>query len=47
MFVLQEIKLHYVESGDQTNPLILLIHGNPDFWFTWRKQIPYLSKSFW
>src|SRR5262249_28349273 len=30
-------KLHYVEAGD--GPLIVLLHGFPEFWFGWRLQI--------
>src|SRR5947199_87739 len=29
--------LHYVEAGD--GPLIVLLHGFPEFWFAWRRQI--------
>ena len=29
--------LHYVEAGD--GPLIVLLHGFPEFWFGWRLQI--------
>ncbi|KAK7083719.1 hypothetical protein SK128_020834 [Halocaridina rubra] len=43
----QNMKLHYVESGNHENPLVILIHGSPDFWFTWRKQIPALSTDYW
>jgi pimeloyl-ACP methyl ester carboxylesterase len=27
-------------------PLIVLIHGFPDYWFTWRKQMPALARQF-
>ena len=30
--------LHYVEAGD--GPLIVLLHGFPEFWYGWRLQIP-------
>lgn len=39
-----EIKLHYVENG--TGELILLLHGFPDYWYSWKHQIPALSESF-
>src|SRR6185369_14815908 len=26
-------------------PLIVLIHGFPDFWYTWRAQMPELAKN--
>jgi epoxide hydrolase 4 len=36
------VKIHYVTAGK--GPLIVLIHGFPDFWYTWRAQIPEWSK---
>ena len=38
------VKLHYVESGDISKPLILFVHGWPQFWFAWRHQIEYFKK---
>lgn len=37
---LGEVRLHYVEAGD--GPLVALLHGFPEFWFSWRFQIPAL-----
>ena len=37
--------LHYVEAGD--GPLIVLLHGFPEFWFGWRLQIePLVAAGF-
>jgi epoxide hydrolase 4 len=38
------VKIHYMTSGK--GPLIVLIHGFPDFWYTWRAQIPELAKHY-
>lgn len=38
------VKLHYVTQGE--GPLLVLLHGFPDFWYTWRKQIPELAQRF-
>jgi pimeloyl-ACP methyl ester carboxylesterase len=38
------IRIHYVRQGDGS-PLILL-HGWPEFWYVWRKNIPVLAESF-
>lgn len=38
------IQIHYVIAG-KGDPLILL-HGFPQFWYTWRRQIPVLSQKF-
>jgi pimeloyl-ACP methyl ester carboxylesterase len=38
------IRLHYVEQGE--GPLMILLHGFPEFWYSWRYQIPVLSQHF-
>jgi pimeloyl-ACP methyl ester carboxylesterase len=38
------VKIHYVKSGK--GPLVIMIHGFPDFWYTWRGQMPALAKQF-
>jgi len=40
------VKLHYVESGDSTKPLLLFVHGWPQFWFAWRNQIVHFQKNY-
>jgi epoxide hydrolase 4 len=40
---LGEVRLHYVEAGD--GPLVVLLHGFPEFWFGWRFQIPALAEA--
>ncbi|XP_071569876.1 epoxide hydrolase 3-like isoform X3 [Temnothorax nylanderi] len=40
------VKFHYVEAGDKSKPLVLLLHGFPDCWLTWRKQIPCLAEHY-
>jgi epoxide hydrolase 4 len=36
-------RLHYVEAGD--GPLIVLLHGFPEFWYGWRQQIQPLAAA--
>lgn len=31
--------MHCVENGDPRKPLLLLVHGFPEFWFSWRHQL--------
>jgi pimeloyl-ACP methyl ester carboxylesterase len=38
------VKIHYVAKG--AGPLLVLIHGAPDFWYTWRFQMPALAERF-
>ena len=39
-----DIKIHYVTMGE--GPLVVMIHGFPDYWYTWRKQMPALAKNY-
>ncbi|XP_044739710.1 epoxide hydrolase 4-like [Chrysoperla carnea] len=43
---LKNIKFHYVECGNKQAPLIFLLHGFPDCWFSWQYQLPELSKYY-
>jgi len=38
-----DITLHYVEAGE--GPLVVLLHGFPEFWFGWRQQIAPLAAA--
>ena len=40
------VKIHYVSLGEKQNPLVVMIHGFPDFWYSWRAQMPELAKHF-
>ncbi len=37
------VRLHYVEAGPSDGPLVLLLHGFPEFWYAWRSQLPALA----
>jgi pimeloyl-ACP methyl ester carboxylesterase len=41
------VKIHYAALGDKKNPLIVMIHGFPDFWYTWRDQMAALSADYY
>ncbi|XP_058058867.1 epoxide hydrolase 4-like [Anopheles bellator] len=43
---LENTKLHFVEAGSRSNPIVLLLHGFPDCWFGWRYQISELTHYF-
>src|SRR5215468_3554879 len=38
------VKIHYASLG--SGPLLVMIHGFPDFWYTWRDQMEALSDKF-
>jgi pimeloyl-ACP methyl ester carboxylesterase len=38
------VKIHYATIGK--GPLVVMIHGFPDFWYTWRHQMDALSDRF-
>lgn len=37
------VRLHYVEAGE--GPLVVLLHGFPEFWFSWRHQLRALADA--
>jgi len=43
---LGHIKLHYAESGAENEELVIFLHGFPEFWYTWRKQLPVVGKKY-
>jgi pimeloyl-ACP methyl ester carboxylesterase len=38
------VKIHYASLGK--GPLVVMIHGFPDFWYTWRDQMEALSPNY-
>lgn len=38
------VKIHYASLGE--GPLVVMIHGFPDFWYSWRHQMDALAKDF-
>ncbi len=41
-FITNGIRMHYVTQGE--GPLTVLLHGFPEFWYSWRYQIPFLAE---
>lgn len=39
------VRLHVVEAGPEDGPLVLLLHGFPEFWYGWREQIEPLAAA--
>ena len=35
-------RLHYVSAGE--GPLAILLHGFPEFWYSWRRNLPALAR---
>jgi epoxide hydrolase 4 len=38
------VKIHYASMG--SGPLVVMIHGFPDYWYTWRKQMAGLADKY-
>ena len=38
------VKIHYVTVGQ--GPMVVMIHGFPDYWYSWRHQMNALKKDF-
>ncbi|XP_074650972.1 epoxide hydrolase 1-like [Tubulanus polymorphus] len=43
---LNEVKIHYVEAGDAEKPLMLFVHGFPEFWYSWRYQLRKFKENY-
>ncbi|HEY0025068.1 MAG TPA: alpha/beta hydrolase [Longimicrobium sp.] len=41
--VVNNVRLHWVQAGE--GPLVILLHGFPQFWWAWRWQIPALAAA--
>jgi pimeloyl-ACP methyl ester carboxylesterase len=39
------IRLHIVQAGPKSGIPVVLLHGFPEFWYGWRKQIPALVEA--
>ena len=40
------IRMHYVIQGEENKgPLVVLLHGFPEFWYSWRHQILFLAEQ--
>lgn len=40
-----DIHLHVVVAGPEDGPLLILLHGFPEFWYAWNAQIPALAAA--
>lgn len=39
------VNLHVVQAGPEDGPLIILLHGFPEFWYGWKHQIEPLAEA--
>ncbi len=39
------LRFHYVECGPADGPPVLLLHGFPEFWYSWRHQLTALAAA--
>ena len=40
------LKIHYVEAGQPDCPLMLFLHGWPQFWYAWRYQLRHFQQDY-
>ncbi|MEZ4451975.1 MAG: alpha/beta hydrolase [Nannocystaceae bacterium] len=41
-----ELRIHYLAAGPKDAPRVILLHGFPDFAYTWRRLIPALAGEY-
>ena len=39
------VQLHVTQAGPEDGQLVILLHGFPEFWWGWRKQIDALAEA--
>ncbi len=44
--VAPDVRLHYASCGDAGAPLMLFLHGFPEFWYAWRALLPAFGGRF-
>ena len=40
------VKIHYVEAGEESKPLMVFVHGFPEFWLAWRHQLRHFKQDY-
>ena len=40
------VRIHYAIAGPAKAPLVVFLHGFPDFWYSWRQQMAALEDQF-
>ena len=41
------MRLHYASAGQQGRPLVLFLHGFPEFWMAWHAQLAQFGEQFY
>src|SRR6185503_2136628 len=44
-FALPALRMHAATAGPVDGPLVLLLHGFPEYWGSWRRQIGPLAQA--
>lgn len=43
--VFQDLRMHYIDEGGKTSPVVLMLHGEPSWSYLYRKMIPIIANA--
>lgn len=43
--IVNDVRLHYVTAGDPADETVVLLHGFPEYWYTWHRQLSALEDA--
>lgn len=43
VYIVNGIRLHVIEAGASSDPVVIFLHGFPEFWYAWRHQIAFFT----
>ncbi len=46
-YLVQDVRMHVMQAGPEDGPALVFLHGFPEFWYGWRKQMDAFAGQGW